>query len=138
MLLEEARCCLNKKRQILEEIAANTETQGRFIQQRKMKGLKRVLREREALIQDLGAVNEELAGDQKWKNRPSLTAVIQEIDDKQQKIVERSNQVLQQAVRERSNIAAELRKSKIGRQVNSQYVNPWAVMARGRRINEKG
>lgn len=138
MLLEEARNCLNKKRQILDEIAANTETQGRFIQSRKMKGLKRVLQEREALLLQLVAVNEELAGDQTWKDRQNLAAMIQEIASKQQEIMERSHQVLRQAVAERVCIAEELRKSKIGRQVSSQYVNPWAVMARGRRINEKG
>lgn len=138
MLLEESRDWLNKKRQILDEIAANTETQGRFIQSRKMKGLKRVLQEREALLLQLVAINEELAGDQTWKDSQNLAAMIQEIASKQQEIMDRSHQILRQAVAERVCIAEELRKSKIGRQVSSQYVNPWAVMARGRRINEKG
>ena len=137
-LLEKARDCLTKKRQILEAIAANTETQGRFIQSRKMKGLKRVLKEREALLQELAAVNAELADDQTWKSRQDLAGLIQEIAGRQQEIMERSNQVLQQAVTERACIAAELRKSKIGRQVNNHYVNPWGVMPQGRRINEKG
>jgi hypothetical protein len=135
---EKARGCFNKKLQILGEIAANTETQCHFIQDRKMKGLKRVLKEREALLKELVAVNEELAGDQTWKSRQNLAIVIQEIADKQQEIMERSKQVLQQAVAEKARIAEELRQSKIRRQVNSRYVNPYAVMARGRRINEKG
>ena len=47
---EKASCCLNKKMQILDKIVTNTEAQCRFIQRREMKGLKRVLAEREVLL----------------------------------------------------------------------------------------
>ncbi len=135
---ETASCRLAKKLQILDKIAANTETQGRFIRARKMKGLKRVLRERAALIEGLRVVNEELAGNQGGKNQPGLTALLQDIADKQQTITDRSGQVLRQAVAERARIAAELKNSRAQRLVKNQYTNPWAVMMRGRLINERG
>ena len=69
---------------------------------------------------------------------PELAPVIQEITHKQQEIMNRSSQVMQEAVAERARIAAELRSSKARRQVKNQYVNPWTVMVPGRRINEKG
>jgi hypothetical protein len=135
---ERASYCLSQKTQILEKIAANTETQCRFIHGRKMKGLNRVLRERAALIEELAAINAELASDQTWKSLPRLTAMMQDTSNKQMEIMERSHQVLQQAITEKACIAAELKNSRVQRQVKSQYVNPWAVMARGHRINERG
>jgi len=135
---EKASHCLNKKLHIIEQLAANTEAQRRFIQQRKMTGLKRLLREREALLASLSEVNEDLARDQGWKSVRSMARMLQEITVKQQAILEESAQAIRQAVAERNYIAAELRKSKVGRQVNSQYINPYVTMARGRHINEKG
>jgi len=135
---EKASSCLNKKMQILEKIAANTEAQRRFIHRREMKNVKRALREKEVLIGKLAAINEELATDQTWKSMQGLTPMIQDITHKQQEIMDRSRQVLQEAADERARIAAEIRSSKAGRQIRNQYVNPWAIVARGRRINEKG
>lgn len=135
---ETASYFLNQKMKILEKIAANTETQCRFIHERKMKGLGRVSRQRDVLIEELVAVHEELSRDQSWKNITGLTPLLQEIAQKQQEVMERSQQVMEQAVAERVRIAAELRSSKARRQVKSQYTNPWAMVAQGRRINEKG
>ncbi|SMD09793.1 hypothetical protein [Sporomusa malonica] len=135
---EEAYCCLNQKIQILEKIAANTETQCRFIQNRKMKGLERVLRERAELLEELVAINAALASDQSWQLLPQLVAMMQDTTNKQKEMINRSHQVLQQAIDEKACIAAELKNSKIQRQVKSQYVNPWASMARGHLINERG
>jgi len=130
--------CLNKKMKLLEKIAVNTEIQYRFIHERKMKGLGRIVRQRDVLIGELVAVHEELSKDQGWKNIPGLRPRLQEIAHKQQAIMERSRQVMGEAVAERVWIAAELRSSKARRQVKSQYKNPWAIVARGRLINEKG
>lgn len=135
---EKAGHCLHKKLHIIEQLTANTEAQRRFIQQRKMTGLKRLLREREALLASLSEVNEDLARDQGWKSERSLARMLQEIKVKQHDMLERSAQAIQQAVAERKHIAFELRKSKVGRQVNSQYINPYVTMTRGRHINEKG
>lgn len=134
---ENARSYLNKKNIILEKIFVNTEALCRFIQRREMKGLKRTLGEREVLIRKLIAINEELISDQAWKDMQGLTPLIQDIATKQQKIIDRSSQIMQEAVTERIRIAAELRNSKARRQVKNRYSNPWATIAQGRRINEK-
>lgn len=135
---EKASSCLLKKLQILEKIAVNTEAQCRFIHRREMKGLKRTLGEREVLIWKLNSINEELSSDQSWKSVQRLTPIIQDIHYKEQEIMDRSNQSIQQAIAERTHIASELKNSKARRQVKSQYTNPWAAMMQGRRFNEKG
>ena len=135
---KKASCHLTQKMQILEKIAANTETQCRFIHKREMKGLGRVLKERGVLLEELTALNQELISDQTWKNVLALAPMAREIARRQQELLKRSRQVLQEAVAERELIAAELRNSKVHRQVKNQYVHPWAIMARGIRINQKG
>jgi len=135
---EQACSWLEKKWKIIEKLAANTENQRSFIPQRKMVGLKRLLRERDALLRELAGVDEELMNDPNWKIMPDLAVIMQEVAVKQQEILQCSIQTLQQAVAEKNCIAAELKKSRVGRQVNNQYMNPWLSLARGRRINEKG
>ena len=135
---EQLNVCLIKKRQILEKIAANTETQCRFIHKREMKGLERVLDEREVLLDGLARINKELANDSAWKNAVALAPMVRDITHQQQELLERSKQVLQEAIAERACIAAELKNNRIRRQVKNGYVNPWASIAGGRLINEKG
>ena len=135
---EQASCYLNKKLQILTELAANTETQYRFIPRREMNGLGRVLDEREVLLEQLATLNNQLAKDQSWKNMTILAPLLQDITNQEQQLIQRSKEVLQDAVTERQLIATELKNSKVQRQVNNQYINPWAIMGRGGRINAKG
>ncbi|MBU2702561.1 hypothetical protein Ga0466249_003695 [Sporomusaceae bacterium BoRhaA] len=135
---EKAKHYLARKMNILEQIAANTETQSRFIHKREMRGLGRVLGERENFLEELAMLNQQLTKDSTWKNIPMLAPMIQEITHKQQELLERSKQVLQEAVAERSLIAEELKINKIGQQVKNGYVNPWVSIAWGRFINERG
>lgn len=129
---------LIRKRDILEKIAAKTETQCRFIHKGEMRGLGRVLRERDGLIDELIAINIELAREQTWKEAQGLWPMIQDITNREQAIIERSKQVLQEAIAEKARIAAKLRNRKVQQQVKSQYINPWVVVGRGSRINERG
>ena len=135
---EEARSCLQRKLQILEQIAAKTETLCRFIPDRKMTGIRRVLRERNALIEELAAVNAELAGNSAWRSLSGIEPLRQEAASKQRQILERSRQVIQQAIEEKTRIATELKNSRIHRQVRNQYVTPYKVMLPGCRFNKKG
>lgn len=130
--------CLNRKLAILEKIAANTDTQLRFIPRREMRGLRRVLRERDALLEGLVDVNRDLARNSGWKSMPVLAAKIQELALKQVEILARSRQALQGAIMERNRVVAELNSSRVGRNIKNRYVNHWTVMAQGCRINEKG
>lgn len=135
---ETASGYLTKKKEILEKIAAKTETQCRFIHKREMTGLKRVLRERDALIEEIIAINRELARDQTWRSMQGLRLIIQDIINREQAIMDRSRQVLQDAIAEKARIAGELKNSRVHRQVKNQYINPWTAVARGSRINERG
>jgi len=135
---EQASCYLNQKLQILKQLAANTETQYRFIPRREMNGLGRVLNEREVLLQQLATLNNQLAKDQSWKKMKILAPLVQDISNQEQRLIERSKEVLQDAMAEQKLIAMELKNSKVQRQVNHQYVNPWTIMGQGGRINTKG
>ncbi|WP_371378245.1 hypothetical protein [Sporomusa aerivorans] len=129
---------LRRKLYILEQMAAKHETLSRFVYDRKMTGLRRVLRERQALIDELAAVNDEWDSNPNWKNAPGLAPLIKEAADKQQEVLEHCRQLLQQAITEKEYIAGELRNSRVKRQINNQYVTPWAVMLPGCRFNKKG
>lgn len=129
---------LVKKCVLLEKIAGKTETQCRFIHKREMTGLKRIQRERDALLEEILEINENLTKDESWKNISELRPLVEEIYQREQAILQRSQQVRQEAVNERIRIAAELRNRKMQRQVKNQYINPWATMLQGSRINERG
>jgi hypothetical protein len=135
---EKVRDCLERKLQILEKIAAKTETLCRFTRDRKLKALNRVLEEREILIQSLTEVNRELADTPAWQSIPGITALLEAANNKQQAVLERSRQVLAQAREASAHIAAELKSCRVQKQIRSHYTNPWTVMLPGRRINEKG
>lgn len=132
------RDCLDKKNEILEKIAANTETQYRFIRKREMRGLQRVLREREALIKELLSINLALSQEKGWETRQETASIMQGMKEKQQEILERSRQVIEEAIAERNYIGMELKSSRVRQQVKNQYMNPWAAVTPGRRFNEKG
>ena len=135
---EKVRGCLERKLQVLEKLAAKTETLCRFTRDRKLKALCRVLEEREILIQSLTEANRELADNQAWQSIPGLTALLEAANSKQQAVLDRSRQVLAQAREARAHIAAELKNCRVQKQIRSHYTNPWTVLLPGRRINEKG
>lgn len=135
---KQARDYLIKKIEMIKKIAANTETQHRFIHKREMKGLGRVLGERDVLLAELASLNCELAKDKTWETTSVLAPIIQEVVAEQQAILERSKQVLEEAMAERNRIATELKNKRIHLQVRSHYVNPWAIVASGARFNAKG
>lgn len=130
--------CLLKKMTLLGKIAANINTQSRFIQRREMKGLSRVAGEWEALINELKRMDQELAGKLAREKRSLLLPAIQVIDEKQKKILNHGYQVLREAMTERSRIAAELAASKQMKQLHKGYVDHWSTAPQGSRFNEKG
>ena len=138
--MEEVSACdfLRCKLHILEQMAAKNETLSRFVCDRKMTGLRRVLRERQALIDELAAVNAEWDSNPGWKDIPGLAPLLEKAAGEQHEVLERCRQVLQQAIAEKECIAGELRNSRIQRQIKNQYVTPWAVMLPGCRFNKKG
>jgi len=129
---------LREKIEIVERIAAKTETISRFIGKRKMKGLGRVLREREALLSELAAVNRELADDRRWQTMDELAPLRAALAAKQREVLDRSAEIVRQARTELARIALELKRSRTMRQAKNNYVNRWQIMTAGRRLNVKG
>lgn len=136
---EEVRECLTRKLAIIEKIAANTATQGRFVGRREMRGLCRLLRERAALIDELAAADERLAGeDNRRLLAGAFAAEVREIEAQYKKVLEDCRQVLDLASAERARIAAELTTSRQVRQAKNLYVDRWQVMTWANRFNVKG
>lgn len=130
--------CLQIKQEILEQIAAKTETLSRFIKLGKFKWLGEVLAERSELIKELRTIQEKLLTLAKASKDAALQKRSEDMALLEQRILKRSREVLADITAERARIADELRKSKAGRHIQYQYVNPYAIVARGRRVNLKG
>ena len=133
-----ASAYLTEKLEILEKLIANTERQGRFVQKREMRGLRRILREREELLNTLLTVNRHLAGNEDWKNSKQLATVRQAVSEKQAQLLKLSSLVITQAIAEKSQIAAELNSSKTAKNLQNRYANPWVTVSQGSRLNAKG
>lgn len=121
---QELYVCLVKKLQILDKIIANTGAQLRFINKLQLKGLQRVLAERECLIGELSAVNQEIARLDKVVS-PKINSLLSEINEKQTLILKNSAQALQNAVIEQNNIKGRLKSIKTGRKLQHGYFNQW-------------
>jgi hypothetical protein len=136
MVEQEIREHLVRKLAVLERIAANTETQERFIRRREMRGLGRLLRERAVLIDELAAVNERLAGE---RLGGLLADEARALNARQREIVAACEHVIRQAMAERIRIAGEIAASRTKRRMNNVYFKSnWQVMARGSCLNVKG
>lgn len=136
---EEIRECLTQKMAILEKIGVNTATQNRFVRRREMRGLRRLLRERAALIDEFATVNKRLLNDKNWQQTSVFFAAeVRAIDAKQKEILDDCDEVLQLAIAEKARIAAEINNSRLMRRAKSNYVHRWTTMAFSNRLNVKG
>lgn len=126
------------KLEILEKIGANTDTQSRFIRKRELRGLRRLLRERAALISELEAVSRELESVGGWEGSEGLQAMARTIAAKQREIMDRANAVLREAVTERERIGSELKNIRIRRRAAREYAPPRMPVPWGGRFNAKG
>lgn len=128
---------LVKNIEILEKIAVNTNTQLRFIQRQEMRGLRRIIQERECLIDDLTIIAEILRNQTCWKNKPQFQPLLKAIRDKQKQILNLSREGIEAAMIERNSLKAKLRQFRVMRNVQNRYVNVW-IPPFGSRINAKG
>ncbi len=133
---DETLGCLEKKLALLEKIAVNTEKQRLLVARREMRGLRRLLRERAALIDELAAVNGLLGAGAAW--RQALADEFRAVEAKQRELLGACDRVLQEALAERARIATEINNSRLMRQVKNRYINRWQVMAWGNCLNVKG
>lgn len=129
---------MNRQLKLLDRLAANNATQGRFITRRDMRGLRRSLRERDSLLAELAEIKTILRQETGWQTDGALARTRKIIADKQREILVSSKNLVQAAIREKNRMASELSGSRAERQVQREYINPWLAIAAGSRINEKG
>lgn len=129
---------LIKKLDILQKISTNTKFQMQFVQQRKMKGLLRLLRERAQYLQEWETVMKEndgavslAAAEEKMKRLILL------IEDKQQEIIENNDAVIEAAQTEKNHIAADLRRIEAEMKLRNSYDYQWGKFS-GNWLNQKG
>ncbi|GBG55730.1 hypothetical protein SPFL3102_03045 [Sporomusaceae bacterium FL31] len=134
---EEISKYLVKNIEILEKIAVNTNTQLRFIYRQEMRGLRRIIQERECLIGELTIVAELLSNQTEWENKAQFQPLLQTIRDKQKQILNLSRDGLEAAMTERNKLKAKLQRFRVMRNVQNRYVNVW-MPPFGSRINAKG
>lgn len=107
---EKVSFLLMQKIDILKKIAVKKLKYNAVLFISEMTGLKRAIRERDDLIEEIVMIDRELARDQSWKNMQHLMPILREIDNQQQAIIDRSHQVLQEAIIEKSRIASEFKR----------------------------
>lgn len=130
---------LTRKLQVTEVVIAKTETQLRFINKRQMKGLRRVLQERQSLIDELERITETLEADNTgWKMERELQPLLQEIAAKSLRMIQLSEEAVKTAIAERAAMAGELRQMRMKKSVNQTYFRPWQGLAVGRNFSVKG
>ncbi len=128
---------LGQKKRILEKIQANTDTQLRFVCRREMRGLARLLRDRQKLIMELATVNLALDSENGWKANEEFKPWMDDFAARQRLILEVNDRVVEAALAEKTKVAATLRHLRRHRSARNCYLgNRLATM--GGRINQKG
>lgn len=129
---------LLQQEQVWTEIIAKTQTQLRFIGRREMKGLGRVLRERQHLIDKLSDIRRALLLESGWDVTREFQLLRQQIGLKEAEAIRLSEQAVQAAREERRQIAAELRQVKVRKTVQHTYFRSWQVQAVGKKFSAQG
>lgn len=135
----ELKECLAQKRQIIQRILANNETQRLFIKRQNMKGLQRLLLERDTLIGQLTTVEGKLrnAGGN-WRQAAEWKEILQPINQERSALLDSCKLVAQEAIAARLQIADKLREIKAGRLLKDHYAPPWTGMGAGCQLSIKG
>lgn len=129
--------CIVKMNQIIDRLAANTETQLRFFQRLQIKGLKRIFQERELLINELATVKNQLALLNSTDLTEEMMVMLRSNQEKQQRIIEASRQALQAAVNEQAKTKESLQRLRTKRIMQKRYSNTF-LYQQGTRINIQG
>lgn len=137
MNIEELNHSLEMKKNILERIFLNTETQFRFLQKGQMKGLFRLLNEREKFLGELAIVNEALEIKENWNTVFELQPLIQLIAEKETRIKEVNDRLLNQAVIEKDNLLKKLQRVREHQQWRKLYGKQTGIKS-GMKIDKKG
>lgn len=129
--------CLHEKLGILQQIEKNTAILMRFVHRRDMTGMRRLLREQEKLIHALAAVHERMADCARPQGR-SAEALCHTVESLQTGVLAAHAKLLEEALGERSKIAADLKNVRLKRNITNRYLGYGAAPRPGRRFNKRG
>lgn len=128
---------LVRKIETLEKIRINTAIQLRFVRRHEMRGLQRLLNEREKLFSLLNTINKELSSDESWKNNKEAESLVKDIREKQAEILAINSQILSAALDEKEKIYSELKQIRVRNRIQNVYIRRWYPRG-GTNFNLKG
>lgn len=129
---------LAQKMDVLEHLEVNSQWQERYIREGNNKGLLRTLRHRAEWLDKLAEVNKELEQAAQDQNMQALSSQMEALKCKQQTVLSGARQAIQTAEMEKNRIFAELGLLRKKKHLKTHYLNPYAAVVPGRRINRKG
>ena len=128
MILTKYIALLDEKRILLGKIIGNTESQIRLIRQQKMVGIKRLLRARRQLLDELAELAElvqrEAAG-LCWNDCAEVQAIRRQIQQAEQQLLAASSLAVQLALNEKKRIAEQMRRNSQARDIQQTYIGRW-------------
>lgn len=129
---------LARKSELLGQMTANTKKLQRFVRNRNMLGLKRVLQEMDRLLEEIFAVNTMLSSqDIGWQQLDGFQAITQALALQQTALIAAYQQTLQAVAAERQQIGNELREIRAAQCLKNSYASNWAPRPGGR-LSVKG
>ena len=125
MLLIEYMSLLTKKKDLLKKIIGNTESQIRLIRQQKMVGIKRLLRARRQLLDELAELIQWEAAGLCWADLAEVKALRRQIWQAEQQLMAASSLAVQLALNEKKRIAEQMRGNSQAREIHQTYIGRW-------------
>lgn len=128
---------LNQKNDLLGEMKANTETQLRFIARQDIRGLRRLIQERQQLIDAFATLCLQVRQYGDWNSNREIQPLLLTIEERQRDVMELSQRVKQLLENERDTIRDRLRQVRQRRVAHNYYAVAKAAV-RGSYLNTQG
>ncbi len=125
MILIEYMSLLTKKKNLLNKIIGNTESQVRFIRQQKMVGLNRLLRTRSQLLDALAQLIKQEEAGRPWDDLSEVQELRRQILQAEQQLLAASSLAVQLALNEKKRIAEQMRGNSQAREIHQTYIGRW-------------
>ena len=127
-----------QKLEVLTAIAANTEQQRRLLRRNSLRGVSRLLKEREALIRQFSVLVRQENAVAFFSHAGEAVRLRQAMLRKQREILESSYLLRQETAQAKQQIAQRLQALRTKRRLRRQYDPSSAAAFCGRRLNLKG
>ena len=125
MILIEYIALLDEKTKLLGKIIGNTESQIRLIRQQKMVGIKRLLRARRQLLDELAELIQWEAAGLCWDDLAEVKELRRQIWQAEQQLIAASSLAVQLALNEKKRIADQMRGNSQAREIHQTYIGRW-------------